>query len=481
MLFPTFSFLFVFLPLTFVIFFWLTIKRGWVSQVAVLLTASLVFYLLPNWEHAYIIVSSVLVNFFIARWLLRLPQGTGRWLLTVGVTFNLGVIGYYKYAFFGTQVLNGLLDTQLSFSQHVLPVGISFYTFQQIAFLVDTFRYRNTAYRLKDYALFVTFFPQLIAGPIVHHSQVMPQIEAIHKKPFNWSLFNIGLVWLVVGVFKKIILADNFAKIANPVFNHADKGFALSLADSWSGSLGYTLQLYFDFSAYSEMAIGLAFMFGVKLPLNFFSPYKAPSIVEFWRRWHITLSTFLRDYLYIALGGNRKGKLLKYVNLFITMLLGGLWHGAGWGFIIWGALHGLYLIINHFFRFLGVTRAMPKAVSVAITFFAVVCAWVFFRAVSIEGAFNVLSGMFALSGTEPNKFAQLYHWVFIAIGLFVVFALPNVSQLLNYQGPETADEQISARWSAIQVSRISALLIGLSIGLAIMFMPEPTVFIYFNF
>ena len=187
MLFPTFSFLFVFLPLTFVIFFWLTIKRGWVSQVAVLLTASLVFYLLPNWEHAYIIVSSVLVNFLIARWLLRLPQGNGRWLLTVGVTFNLGVIGYYKYAFFGTQVLNGLLDTQLSFSQHVLPVGISFYTFQQIAFLVDTYRYRNTAYRLKDYALFVTFFPQLIAGPIVHHSQVMPQIEAIHKKPFNWS------------------------------------------------------------------------------------------------------------------------------------------------------------------------------------------------------------------------------------------------------------------------------------------------------
>ena len=481
MLFPTFSFLFVFLPLTFATFFWFTIKKGWLSQVSVLLTASLIFYLLPNWEHAYIIVSSILVNYFISLWLLRLPEGSGKPILTGGIVFNLAVIVYFKYAFFGSQVLNGLFDTQLSFSQQILPVGISFYTFQQIAFLVDTYRYRNTAYRLKDYALFVTFFPQLIAGPIVHHSQMMPQISAINKKPFCWGLFNMGLLWLVIGVFKKIILADNFAKIANPVFSHADKGAALSTADSWSGSLSYTLQLYFDFSAYSEMAIGLALIFGVKLPLNFFSPYKSESIIEFWRRWHMTLSAFLRDYLYIPLGGNQKGRVRKYINLFTTMLLGGLWHGAGWGFIVWGALHGIYLIINHFCRYIRLSVIIPKPLSIGITFFAVVVAWVFFRATTLDGASNVLVSMFSFQSAIESKFIESYHWVFICIGLFVVFFLPNVSQFMNYEGSDTANEKIVDRWNNAKASTSLALVIGLAIGLTIMFMPEPTVFIYFNF
>lgn len=481
MLFPTFSFLFFFLPVTFLFFIFLALRRNCISQVTVLLTASLVFYLLPNWEHAYVIVSSVLVNFFISKCLLSIEGIHRKKILTLGILFNLAIIFYFKYAFFTTQVINDLTNLTLSFEQQMLPVGISFYTFQQIAFLVDTYKFRNTHYRFAEYSLFVTFFPQLIAGPIVHHSQMMPQIASINKRKYNWDLFNLGLVWLIIGVFKKIILADNFAKIANPVFNSADKGTELSLADSWVGSLGYTLQLYFDFSAYSEMAVGLGLIFGVKLPLNFFSPYKSESIVEFWRRWHMTLSAFLRDYLYIPLGGNRKGRTRKYVNLFTTMLLGGLWHGAGWGFIVWGALHGGYLIVNHFCRYINLSKFLPRFLSVAITFLSVVCAWVFFRATSLDGAIYILHGMFGFSETIQNQFVEMYHCVFILIGLVIVFALPNVSQFLDYSGTDTSDFRISKRWQDMRGSISGALVIGIVLGLVVIFMPEPTVFIYFNF
>ncbi|GGF65703.1 MBOAT family O-acyltransferase [Alteromonas lipolytica] len=405
---------------------------------------------------------------------------TGKKILVIGTIFNLSVIGYYKYAFFASDIFNSVFDSNWFVAEKLLPVGISFYTFQQIAFLVDTYKYGNTQYKLSHYSLFVLFFPQLIAGPIVHHSQLMPQIASLNKKLFNWDMFNIGLLFLCVGVFKKIILADTFARIANPVFASVDNGATLSMTDSWLGAIAYTLQLYFDFSAYSEMAIGLGLMFGVKLPLNFFSPYKAASIVEFWRRWHMTLSAFLRDYLYIPLGGNQKGKFRKYINLFLTMLLGGLWHGAGWGFIFWGALHGTYLIINHFSRYCGLSQYLPKTFSIIITFIAVVFAWVFFRAESLDGAINMIIAMVALTDT-PNQFFIPYQLFFIFCGLGIVFGLPNVNQTLNYEGVDTPTAQLTEKWKCLSIKPGIAFALGGLVGLTIMFMPEPTVFIYFNF
>lgn len=480
MLFPTFSFLFLFLPLTFLVFYFFSIKKQNLSVVTILLSASLIFYLLPNYAHAHVIITSIIVNFLISRKMIKSRVNKSKALLLTGIIFNLGVIGYYKYAFFASEVLSSLFSSDLLLSEKLLPVGISFYTFQQIAFLVDTYKYRNTHYKLANYSLFVAFFPQLIAGPIVHHSQIMPQIAQINKKPFSWDTFNVGLLFLSIGVFKKIILADTFARIANPIFDSADKGQILSFTDSWLGTLAYTLQLYFDFSAYSEMAIGLGLMFGVKLPINFFSPYKSPSIIEFWRRWHITLSSFLRDYLYIPLGGNQKGKSRKYVNLFLTMLLGGLWHGAGWGFIFWGILHGSYLIINHFSRFSGLSRLIPKPVSILITFIAVAFAWVFFRADTFSGAMIIICSMLAITA-EENQFFVPYQLILIVCGLLVIFVLPNLNQTLDYRGVDTTDEQLAACWGSVSRKRFIAIGLGILIGLTIMFMPEPTVFIYFNF
>jgi len=264
----------------------------------------------------------------------------------------------------------------------VLPLGISFFTFQKIALLADAYEGKIQSLNFLDYALFVLFFPQLIAGPIVHHSEAMSQFQT--RGPVQASVIAMGLTIFAIGLANKVLLADSLAVYATPQFDAAAAGAPLSFLAAWSGALAYTLQLYFDFSGYTDMAIGAALLFGVRLPLNFNSPYKARNIIDFWRRWHMTLSRFLRDYLYIPLGGNRHGKLSRYLNLFITMLFGGLWHGAGWTFIFWGALHGFYLAINHGWEALlarfgagdvnpGGARRLGAQV---VTFLAVVVGWV---------------------------------------------------------------------------------------------------------
>ena len=277
----------------------------------------------------------------------------------------------------------------------MLPLGISFFTFTQIAYLVDIYRAEPAGASYPKYLLFVTFFPHLIAGPILHHRETMSQFG--RRLTPTAENFAVGLTIFAIGLFKKVILADGIAPYVAPVFDAAAQGKSLTLLEAWSGALAYTLQLYFDFSGYSDMAIGLARLFGVTFPLNFASPYKATSIIDFWRRWHMTLSRFLRDYLYIPLGGNRRGPARRYANLMITMLLGGLWHGAGWTFVIWGGLHGLYLVINHLWRAAGL-RIGSRALAGAVTFIAVVIAWVFFRASSVEAASHILAGMAGLNG-----------------------------------------------------------------------------------
>ncbi|HWN97514.1 MAG TPA: MBOAT family protein, partial [Methylomirabilota bacterium] len=324
----------------------------------------------------------------------------------------------------------------------VLPLGISFYTFQKVAYLVDSYHGKTRGYGFRDFCLFVSFFPQLIAGPIVHHSEIMPQFRKQDTARTHWDDWSVGLTLFIFGLSKKVLLADRLAEFASPVFRVANSGADFGMAEAWLGVLAYTLQLYFDFSGYSDMAIGLARLFGIRLPMNFNSPYQAANIADFWRRWHMTLSRFLRDYVYIPLGGNRHGNTRKYTNLFLTMLIGGIWHGAGWTFVIWGALHGLYLLIYHAWKD---RRAQHQAPAIASsssllnvfcaragTFLLVALAWIFFRAESFDAATNLLVSMTGVHGLTSNlsRINASTGWVFVCVLLPVVWFLPNSNQLL---------------------------------------------------
>ena len=417
MLFNAHSFIFLFLPITLIVFHVLCARGRASYAVSSLILASLVFY--GWWEPRYLllILSSVAVNFLIAKKIMSLAGEAGflrKSLLIVGVGINLTALGWFKYANFLVSSGNAVLGTDYHLQKIVLPLAISFFTFQQIAYLVDTYRNQTNEHSLQRYMLFVTFFPQLIAGPIVHHKEMLPQF-AEQLQGIRLRNLLIGATIFFIGLFKKVIIADGVSPYSDTVFAMAANGETLSFLESWTGALAYSIQLYFDFSGYSDMAIGLARMFGVKLPLNFDSPYKSRSIIDFWRRWHMTLSRFLRDYLYFALGGNRHGAARTYTNLMIVMLLGGLWHGAGWTFVIWGALHGIFLLINHAWRHAhqrylsqhpvtpnGLTyqcrRIVGNIAAQSLTLIAVVAAWVVFRADNMEVASAVLAGMAGLNG-----------------------------------------------------------------------------------
>ncbi len=396
MLFNSHIFLFVFLPLTWVLFQFLCRFRASRAALGLLVIASLVFYSYWNPPLVLLILASVIINFYIGRTLSRSPR---RWILSVGIGLNLSSIAYFKYAGFFLTTVNSLSGAGLTVPQIILPLGISFFTFQQIAYLIDCHRGETSEHSFLRYALFVTFFPQLIAGPIIHHGDVIPQFKRDETFRLNGEQIAMGLMLLSMGLFKKVIIADTMSPWVHTVF---DRMSAPGLFMSWLGALSYTMQIYFDFSGYSEMALGLGHLFNIRLPLNFNSPYRATSVIDFWQRWHMTLSVFLKQYLYIPLGGNRRGKVRRYVNLMTTMLLGGLWHGAAWTFVFWGALHGVYLCINHLWRYFTKKTGwkLPAVFAWLMTFPAVVVAWVFFRATSFEGALGVLRGMLGLNGVE---------------------------------------------------------------------------------
>src|SRR5271169_3782490 len=343
MLFNSYPFIFLFLPIVLLGYF-ASARFGNLVPVIWLALASLAFYSVSNWQFVLLLLASVAFNYLIGFLLIsrRLRAAARLAVLAAGVTGDLLVLGIFKYAGFFVANLNAIFSTGLTVNI-LLPVGISFYTFTQIAFLVDAYWGKVAHYALPHYALFVTYFPHLIAGPILHHKDMIPQFESDDSKRPNPHLILCGLIIFGIGLFKKTVLADGIQPLTALAFNQA----APSFDQAWIGALAYTFQLYFDFSGYSDMAIGISLMFGIFLPLNFNSPYKASSIIDFWRRWHMTLSQFLRDYLYIPLGGNRHGSVLRHANLMITMLLGGLWHGAAWTFVAWGALHGVYLCVNH--------------------------------------------------------------------------------------------------------------------------------------
>jgi D-alanyl-lipoteichoic acid acyltransferase DltB (MBOAT superfamily) len=406
-LFNSYPFLFVFLPVVLGGCFVLASRRAqWVVPWLVL--ASLVFYGWWDWRHVPLLVCSIAFNYVVGEIIARrggASRGRSRWLLAFAVAANLGLLGYFKYAGFFAANADALLDVGWHFDALVLPLGISFFTFTQIAYLVDVYR-EPTHYRFLHYALFVTYFPHLIAGPILHHREMMPQFRNERRYRLDFDNVAAGLTLLAIGLFKKTVLADGIAPYSAPVFESASHGYAPGLVEAWGAALAFGLQLYFDFSAYSDMAVGLSKMFGIALPVNFESPYKAKSIIEFWRRWHITLSRFLRQYLYFPLGGNRHGTLRRHANLLVTMVLGGLWHGAAWTFVAWGALHGVALMINHAWRDVRSRlgrgpdwlRKIEVAIGAIATFVAVFAGWVLFRAEDLSSAVAILRGMSGLNG-----------------------------------------------------------------------------------
>jgi D-alanyl-lipoteichoic acid acyltransferase DltB (MBOAT superfamily) len=487
MLFNSYEFIFAFLPIVFIVYFYLLSKRLIVGAKGFLVFASLFFYSWWNVVYLPLILSSMLFNYVIGNSLnenfsnkIKISK---RSLLTVGIIANLGLLGYFKYADFFISNANYLIGSNVELLNLALPLAISFFTFQQIAYLVDSYRKETSEYDFLNYALFVTFFPQLIAGPIVHHKEMMPQFAS------KWNLVKIykniatGIFIFSIGLFKKVVIADTFAVWAS---NGFDKAETLNLIEAWATSLSYTFQLYFDFSGYTDMAIGAALLFNIKLPINFNSPYKAKDIQDFWRRWHITLSRFLRDYIYIPLGGNRKGSFRTYNNLMITFILGGLWHGAGWTFVFWGFLHGAALVIHRFWKALGFT--MNSILAWFITFNFVNIAWVFFRAKEWEDAIKVLKGMFGLSGIVlPSKFinnfsflskygiefggfvknigGDLFTPILIIFGFIVALIFKNSIEKIN-------DFEISYKTSVFS---------GLVFVYAMFSLNKASEFLYFNF
>ena len=407
MLFTTPAFFCLFLPLALAGFF-IAGRFSRAAAAAWLFCASLGFYGYWMPEATSLLLASIGFNYFVGLRIARShgcgSSGAAQGWTALGVVLNLGLLGYFKYFNFFVGNIEALLGAHWQIGQVVLPIGISFFTFTQIAFLIDTNRARASEYRLINYGLFVSYFPHLIAGPVLHHGQMMPQFAdpAIYR--LNGAQLSAGLAIFALGLLKKVVLADGVSPYADAVFNPADAGLTPDTHEAWLAALAYTFQIYFDFSGYSDMAIGLSWMFNVRLPFNFDSPYRARSISEFWRRWHISLSNFLRDYLYIALGGNRKGAARRYVNLATTMLLGGLWHGANWSFVLWGSLHGLYLMIDHGVRALrgaSMARSTGEGRLAAVpgwllTMLCVVVAWVFFRAETFAGALRVLRSMIEL-------------------------------------------------------------------------------------
>lgn len=522
MLFNSHPFIFLYLPLT-VLLFYLAARRSAGLAAGWLGFASLLFYAWWDWHNLPILLGSILFNFLAGIHIGRLVQQhrnrRAGVVTAVAITVNLALLGYYKYSNFFLTELGHALQASWSIPQVVLPLGISFFTFTQIAYLVDVRQGKVQEYDFTHYLLFVTYFPHLIAGPILHHGEMMPQFAHRETYRFSYDKLALGLTIFLLGLFKKTVIADGVAPEARLLFDAAARGEVLGLLECWSGVLAYTLQLYFDFSGYSDMAVGLSCLFGIRLPINFYSPYQSTNIIEFWRRWHMSLSRFLRDYLYIPLGGNRHGKLRRYFNLFVTMLLGGLWHGANWTFVVWGGLHGAFLAINHGWRALrerlgadlSHSTAAGRIAGGALTLLAVMVAWVFFRADTLGSAWLIVKGLAGTNGMtlpyawiEHREQASLAQWLlshhvrFAEMPLFgkgkdalwclilmvACWVLPNTQQMFEQHKPGFCPSRLGRpvharwHWRIGWVWAVATVIAGFAAILSISGLSE---FIYFQF
>ena len=542
MLFNSYEFILAFLPATFVLFVLLgRFSRSW--ALGWLIVASVFFYACWRPVNVLIIAPSIVVNYLLARALLRLgsqeKRAAAQLVLVLGIVFNIAFLGYFKYANFAVRAVNDAFGTGWVLEQIILPLGISFITFQKIAFLIDVYSQRVQAFTLRDYCLFVLFFPQLIAGPIVHYREMMPQFHRAACR-FDAADLSVGLTLFVFGLFKKVCLADGIAPSVNALFEQASAGGAISLVPAWMAAVGFTLQIYFDFSGYTDMALGIARCFGIRLPPNFDSPLKASSIIDFWLRWHMTLTRFLTAYVYnpLALTLTRRrlarGKLglvgrnttlgaFLYLLMFptlLTMLLSGIWHGAGYLFVLWGLLHGVYLTVNHAWRFTAAKlwrdreryERIMKPVGLVLTFACVAISMVVFRAPTIDAAGNLLQGMFGLHGSAlpvmlPEGLGPLARWpenfgvakdfgseAYVgAIGVWIILlgaiALvgPNTLQMLaryepalGYRSGAAATDlgKTSLAWNP---SAPWAILLSVLVVIAISYLSGQSEFLYWQF
>lgn len=471
MLFNSYPFVFGFLPLVMIGFALLSRWRARSLSIIFLIVASLFFYGWWNWKYLFLILFSIGFNYSWGLLLQRRKRELGdsaptvqRRILALGIAINLALLGYFKYRNFLLDSVNAALGSHFRTPPLELPLAISFFTFEQIIYLVGAFHGEVGDHDFLSYGLFITFFPHLIAGPIVRYKDIIPQLTRGSTFLVSKENLTAGLFVFAIGLFKKVIIADSFRGWVGAIF---DTRRGIPISDAWGGALAFAMQIYFDFSGYTDMAIGLALMFNVRFPENFDSPYKARSVVEFWHRWHITLSTFLRDFLYIPLGGNRKGTARTYENLMVTMLLGGLWHGASWTFVIWGGLHGVFLVINHLWR--QARRELSSAFSWPLTFLAVLIAWVFFRAPTFERANEILRAMIGL-GTAPwNSSAitiALAEWRWLLIVMGVVLWAPNRQTIMGW------------RWNS---DYVYAAAFAAMAGFSILRLANPPPFIYFQF
>lgn len=484
MLFNSYIFIFLFLPITLIAYFGLNKLKKYKLAKFALVIASLYFYAYFNVEYLYIIVISILVNYLINRIFRKIEGKKLRLLiLLLGIAFNIGMIFFFKYYDFVVSTINSIASSDFNLLNLLLPLGISFFTFQQLAYVIDSYKREVKDYTLLDYSLFVTFFPQLIAGPITLYSEMIPQFEDEKNKKFNSENFSKGLMAFAFGLAKKVIIADTFAIAANYVFANPNDTNTTNLL---IGMLSYTFQIYFDFSGYCDMALGLGYMFNIKLPINFNSPYKSYTIVEFWKRWHITLTRFFTKYIYIPLGGNRKGNVRTYVNIFIVFLASGIWHGANFTFILWGIMHGVASILTRLFK--NITEKLNPVFNWLMTFLFVNVTWVFFRADSISDAMNIIKNilklnfgaidttissafalpelkwiatMFDMNTWITKNFNNIYFVLFFAFAFFAILCMKNTSERVEEFKPNKKNAIVSAIllvWSIVSLSGVSTFL-----------------------
>jgi D-alanyl-lipoteichoic acid acyltransferase DltB (MBOAT superfamily) len=479
MLFSSPAFVLGFLPISLLGFFAAGRLGGTVWALRWLVVTGLAFYGWSNPALILLLGGSIFVNYLLAE---QLARRSSRWWLIGGVTVNLALLAWFKYANF---FIHEVLRLHAADFDIVLPLAISFFTFQQIGYLVEARRGESVRPRLLPYAAFVAFFPYLIAGPIVRQGEVVPQLLAADLAVPRTEQIADGITIFLLGMAKKVVLADTFAHYADIGFTAADQGTPLTFVEAWYAVAAYALQIYFDFSGYSDMAIGLTRMLNIRLPLNFASPYKAATIADFWHRWHITLSRFLRDHVYIPLGGNRRGALRRNANLMTTMLLCGLWHGAAWNFVLWGGLHGVFLFVHRIYPW-----RLPAFAGRALTMLAVLVAWVPFRASGIDATLAMFHGMAGLNGIAlPQMIVHAFPP--LAIIATAVPALPSLGDGRTLSFPEVT-ACLTLGWIIVlalpAVHELSQRARGWTLTAsfaftvqAMFFAPNATPFLYFQF
>jgi len=450
MLFNSYTFIFLFLPLAWVGFYAIARMGGPKPARIWLLLASLVFYAWWNPIHLPLLLGSMVLNFWLAREIGRVSRSRveRKALLIAGLVLNVGALAWFKYADFVLRSTLGTLGYEVEPTGIMIPLAISFFTFQQIAYIVDAYREPGEKRPFLDYCLFVSFFPQLVAGPIIHHNEILPQLGGREPYTPRWSNLSVGLTMFVMGLFKKVVIADEIAQWPDAIFGAAGRGEAPTTVEAWIGMIGFTMQVYYDFSGYSDMALGLGRMFGIRLPMNFDSPLKATGVSEFWRRWHMTLSRFLKAYVYVPLGGSRAGRARGYLNLVITMLVSGIWHGAAWTFVAFGLLHGIYLVVQQIWsrRF----RLRPDAPqwrrtfrcawARALTFLAFAFSLILFRSSNFDGAWLVLKGVLGWGasagvGVGGGVNDQTRAIVWIGVAWVIAWTMPNVQEFMRKHEP----------------------------------------------